>query len=220
VGSRDVTAYLGGLELAAELLAHSVNPATQRKREKAILQYYGWLHVSLAIVCRASGGRLAKPLYSSSKQPPKPLRIDYPGSNLVQPILGTSGLVRDSRRSGEPFPLTRPRKPYATYSAQVVSLREVPYIASISLRKLFGACPGMSHNISVGKRRRTVIVLYISPQSMIDNHHKAAPDLYLGESQTRSADLGVCACIVSKIGTVSWGIPFPVGRNDWESMPF
>jgi hypothetical protein len=43
VGAGDVTAYLGGLEQAAELMVHSVKPATQKAREKAILEFQGWM---------------------------------------------------------------------------------------------------------------------------------------------------------------------------------
>jgi len=43
VGPGDVTAYLGGLEQAAELLVHSVKTATQKAREKAILEFQRWM---------------------------------------------------------------------------------------------------------------------------------------------------------------------------------
>jgi hypothetical protein len=43
VGVGDVTAYLQGLGQAAELLKHSVKPATQKAREKAILEFQSWM---------------------------------------------------------------------------------------------------------------------------------------------------------------------------------
>jgi len=43
LGVGDVTTYYGGLEKAAELMGHSVKPATQKARDKAVVQFQSWL---------------------------------------------------------------------------------------------------------------------------------------------------------------------------------
>jgi hypothetical protein len=49
VGIGDVTAYLQGLGQAAEQLKHSVKPATQKARDKDILEFQSWIQRAVEV---------------------------------------------------------------------------------------------------------------------------------------------------------------------------